>query len=68
MRNLMRKSNAAPVVSGNEAAPAPETHPHRQSHTDAIRKAREMRQNLTEKQIDNILADSFPCSDPPGWF
>ncbi len=29
---------------------------------------KDMRENLTEKQIDKTLQDSFPCSDPPSWY
>lgn len=30
--------------------------------------AKEMRQHLTEGQIDKTIADSFPASDPPSWY
>ena len=32
-----------------------------------VREDRAMRENLTQNQIDKILADSFPASDPPPW-
>jgi hypothetical protein len=37
--------------------------PDVQAHEDKIRY-----ENLTEKQIDKILKDSFPASDPPGTY
>lgn len=30
--------------------------------------SKEMRENLTEAQIDKIIEDSFPASDPPAWY
>lgn len=27
-----------------------------------------MRQNLTERQIDDIIEDTFPASDPAPWY
>ncbi|MGE3624401.1 MAG: hypothetical protein AB7H77_11100 [Bdellovibrionales bacterium] len=32
------------------------------------REDREMRENLSEAQIDKTLADSFPASDPPATY
>lgn len=29
---------------------------------------RAMRQNLSERQIDKTLEDTFPASDPPAWY
>jgi hypothetical protein len=34
---------------------------------ECVRESKWMRENLTENQIDQILADSFPASDPPPW-
>jgi hypothetical protein len=36
--------------------------------TRCARESRLMREELSEKQIDKTLMDSFPCSDPPAWF
>ncbi len=33
-----------------------------------VQEDKEMRQQLTEQQIDKTLKDSFPCSDPPAWY
>lgn len=33
-----------------------------------VREARAMRQHLTEKQIDETVAGTFPASDPPQWY
>ena len=35
---------------------------------ECIREEKEIRENLTEKQIDKILQDTFPASDPPAWY
>ncbi|MDX2028333.1 MAG: hypothetical protein SFW62_06835 [Alphaproteobacteria bacterium] len=32
------------------------------------REDRAMRQNLSERQIDKTLEDTFPASDPPAWY
>ncbi len=32
------------------------------------RKDKELRKNLDEKQIDKMLQDSFPASDPPSTY
>jgi hypothetical protein len=37
------------------------------SQEECVRESKWMRENLTENQIDQILADSFPASDPPPW-
>ncbi len=29
---------------------------------------RQLRDNLTEKQVDKMIADSFPASDPPSTY
>jgi hypothetical protein len=29
---------------------------------------KELRENLSEKQIDNMVDDSFPASDPPSTY
>jgi len=30
-----------------------------------VRKDKSLRDHLSEKQIDKMIMDSFPCSDPP---
>ena len=37
----------------------------RTPHTTVIRDDRRMRDNLNETQIDAMIDDSFPASDPP---
>lgn len=32
---------------------------------ECLHEERELRDQLTEKQIDRMVADSFPASDPP---
>jgi hypothetical protein len=39
-----------------------------QKHILHARESRAMRENLSERQIDHALMDSFPCSDPPAWY
>ncbi len=34
----------------------------------AIKKDKELRDNLSEKQIDHAIEDSFPASDPPSTY
>ena len=29
---------------------------------------KELRENLSEKQVDNMVQDSFPASDPPSTY
>jgi hypothetical protein len=38
------------------------------SQEEKAREEKEMRENLTEKEIDKTLEDSFPASDPPAWY
>jgi hypothetical protein len=33
-----------------------------------MRETKEMREHLTETQIDKTLKDTFPASDPPAWY
>ncbi|MCE3255775.1 MAG: hypothetical protein K0R25_1269 [Rickettsiaceae bacterium] len=33
-----------------------------------IKEEKEVRENLTEKQIDKMVKDSFPASDPPSTY
>lgn len=35
------------------------------SHRKLIRKDKDLREHLTQRKIDKMLADSFPASDPP---
>jgi len=35
------------------------------SRADCIHAEKLLREHLTEKQIDKMVADSFPASDPP---
>jgi len=37
-------------------------------HKDSAQKAKEIREHLTEEQIDKMLKDSFPASDLPGTY
>jgi hypothetical protein len=37
------------------------------SREECTRQYIEMSRNRTERQIDQMLEDSFPCSDPPAW-
>ncbi len=32
-----------------------------------LREENELRDGLSEKQIDKTIGDSFPASDPPAW-
>jgi hypothetical protein len=38
------------------------------SREDYVREAKHIREHLTERQIDKILEDTFPASDPPAWY
>jgi hypothetical protein len=44
--------------------------PHQESKLpqECVRETREMREQLSEKQVDKTIADSFPASDPPAWY
>ncbi len=42
--------------------------PADKSQKACIRESKRMRENLSEKQIDKTLKDSFPASDPPAWY
>jgi hypothetical protein len=35
---------------------------------DLISESLAMRQNITEQQLDDMIEDSFPASDPPAWY
>lgn len=35
---------------------------------DSAKEAKEMREHLSEKQIDKTVKDSFPASDPPSTY
>jgi hypothetical protein len=35
---------------------------------DCVRKEKAIRDNMTERQIDKVLEDTFPASDPPAWY
>jgi len=41
-----------------------------QRHTppEHARKAKEIREHFSEAEIDKILKDTFPASDPPAWY
>ncbi len=42
---------------------------HRQiPQEQCIQEAQELREHLSEKQIDKMVADSFPASDPPSTY
>lgn len=38
------------------------------SRKSVIRKDKKLRDELSEKQIDKMLSDSFPASDPPSTY
>lgn len=35
---------------------------------DAVKQDKRLRDNLSEKQIDHAIEDSFPASDPPSTY
>lgn len=35
---------------------------------DHVEEEKQIRENLTEKQIDKMVKDSFPASDPPSTY
>jgi hypothetical protein len=37
-------------------------------HKNCIHAEKELRENLDEKQIDKMIKDSFPASDPPSTY
>lgn len=47
--------------------PAPRTYPY-PSRKRCIHAEKELREHLTERQIDKMIADSFPASDPPSTY
>ena len=40
----------------------------RKKKIDDAKKARKIRDRLKEKEIDNMIKDSFPASDPPSTY
>lgn len=38
------------------------------THRECLQEHKELRENLSEKQIDNMVDDSFPASDPPSTY
>lgn len=38
------------------------------SKKEHVKKSRQIRDNLTEKQIDKMIHDSFPASDAPSTY
>ncbi len=40
----------------------------RKTHRECLHEQKELRENLSEKQIDKMVADSFPASDPPSTY
>ena len=46
----------------------PGTTAKRPTHEQVVKKEKELRENLTEKEIDNMVEDSFPASDPPSTY
>ncbi len=38
------------------------------ANEDPVREAREMRESLSESQIDETVKESFPSSDPPSTY
>src|ERR1700722_1616403 len=43
-------------------------HPPVKTLEDIAQEAKEMREHLSEKQIDKTLQDSFPANDPNAWY
>ncbi len=41
---------------------------HAHKRKQCIQGEREIRENLTERQIDKMIEDSFPASDPPSTY
>jgi hypothetical protein len=37
----------------------------RTAHKQCVHQEKELRENLSEKQLDKMVKDSFPASDPP---
>jgi len=50
------------ILPHTRRAPA---HKNTERQTD-LRSEKEMRDQLSEKQVDKMVDDSFPASDPPG--
>jgi len=46
--------------------PNKETQSQKRPPKHVVREAKEIREHLTESEIDKTLKDSFPASDPPG--
>jgi hypothetical protein len=55
-----------PATLKRPAKPLPQAEKDQQQQS--AHEAHEMREHLTEKQIDKTLQDSFPASDPPAWY
>lgn len=41
---------------------------HQEMHTHCVHADKAVREHLSERQIDTMLADSFPASDPPSTY
>ena len=50
------------------AASAPPGYAELTASITNVRNDKELRENLSERQIDNMISDSFPASDPPSTF
>lgn len=76
---IMKNNTASPSPAAAETATdcacpssptvvEPGTTAKRPTHEQVVKKEKELRENLTEKEIDDMVEDSFPASDPPSTY